>query len=312
MSALTTTGTYLAWRHEPATASTLRLHTSDRDVAVPAAVATALLRDPGRLVTDDPAHDLLLAEQDLRRETRWLASELAEATEEVTLAREEIIDAETGNGFARWWDRRAASAHLAVAATDHTLWSQRHETTVATLAALRGFVIGLDLPRGPLADAAAGWRRDPDPPDYVLVFTTERAFLDVDSRRGVRGWWGGIEPGGVDFGLDWRRDPDDDTHDTTALNSAGPAGVDLVRAGAWRLSYLSRTREVYATRRAPGHTEQVWLLGTGFADEDALTALLTAAEEHMLAPNSLILAAELVHHHARTTQAATATVEGPG
>jgi hypothetical protein len=309
MSAFTTTTTYLAWRHEPATASTLRLHASDRDAPVPAAVATVLLRDPSRLLTDDPAHDLLLAEQDLRGEAHWLASELAEATEEITLAREEVIDAETSIGFARWWDRRAASAHLAHAATEHTAWSQQHETTVETLAALRGFVIGLDLLGGPLAEAAAGWRRDPDPPDYVVVFATEQAFLDVDSRRGVRGWWGGIEPGGVDFGWDWRRDPDDDTHGATAQNNNGPAGVGLERCGAWRLSYLSRTREVYATRRAAGRSEQVWLLGTGVTDEGALTALLTAAEEHMLAPNSLILAADLVHHHARTTQAAA--VEGP-
>jgi hypothetical protein len=325
----TNTHTYLAWRREPTRATTLRLHTNDpdhadpgrtgpvrpvvdrpvADLAVPDPVAALLLRAPLRLLTEDPAHDLLLAEQDLRGEVRRAARELAEAAEDITLASE--ADSKISEGIGSWvhrWKRRAASAYLAEAGTTHTVCSQRHEAALAALAALREFVIGLELAGGPLARAAAGWQRDPAPPDYVVVFDNEKAFLAGDARRGVRAWWGGIEPGGLDFGLEWRRDPDDATPDALTPHESSP--VDgLVRFGAWRLSYLPRLREVYATRRAPGHPEQVWLLGTGLSDETAVTSLLTELETDMLAPNSLILAADVIHQYARTAQASDPATE---
>lgn len=286
-----TTTTYLAWRHTPTDTGKLTLHIGEADIPVPKAVAAILLRDPAKPLGDDPARDLLLAEQDLRAEIKYATDELDAATAEVAVSRESVDAGATSRAA-----RNAASQHWAAAVATHTLWSQRHEDIVERHAALRQFVVDLAVSDGLLAEARLGWQRSCEAPDYVVVFATEDDFIAADTRRGEPAWWGPTEPGGQEFGAQWRRDPDDPIVDPPG-KAEGIGRRGLERGGTWRLRW--HRDEVYAMRRVPGRDELVWLLASGLADANDITELLTELEKHMLSPNSLLLAAEELHRYAR-------------
>jgi hypothetical protein len=283
MSAFTTT--YLAWRHETDTVS---LAIDERRVPVPDAVARLLLAGNPRALTEDPATDLLLREQDLRLEAVQLAKQLVAAAAEVDIARDEVAAAEHETGWAGRRVRQAAGGYLADAIAEHATLTARHRAARAAIGEIRAFVRDAQVPDGWLADAAAGWARNPEPPSWVFVFDSEEAFLDADARRSVPGWWGGSTLGGFTVGYEWRRDGDDED----------PVIDELLRAGPWWLGWMPRTGEIYATRRSAYLPQQVWLLGTGFLDKTTGLAPLVEAEPLMRQPNSLILAAQVVHQHA--------------
>ncbi|HEX5117839.1 MAG TPA: hypothetical protein VFW65_21870 [Pseudonocardiaceae bacterium] len=281
--------TYLAWQYQ---GTGLELRIVDRRVRMPEPLATLLLGDGGHGLTDDPATDLLRLEHDLRAYARHLASQIADATEEIAYARDEITLASVEHGLAGRHHRKTALDQLATAVTAHSTLVDRHQMARTWINLVRGFVINAAIPDGLLAEATAGWQRSPAVPAFVVVFDTERAFLDVDPRHAAPAWWGTPIPAGIDFGDLWRRDGDDD---------AAP----LPRCGPWRLSYLPITGEIYAARRGSHLPEQVWLLGSGFHNRDRTVALLLELEAHMREPNSLILAACSIHtewRH-RTTEA---------
>jgi hypothetical protein len=268
--------------------SAVALLVNDRVMAVPDDVSDLLL-DSDQPLTADPAHDLLLIEQNLRWHAALLAGQLAEAAAEIADARAEVDAFDTEPGASGRRGRRAASAHLADAIAAHTDLIRRHQLARDAIYRVRGFVMTacteVPIPDGWLCEAARGWARDPAVPDWITTFDTEAAFVAADPRRGVPAFWGGTQLGGVQFGWEWRRDGDEDD----------PVAETLVRAGPWWVAWLNATGEIYATRRSTYLPEQVWLLGTGMTDKDAVPALLSAAQEHMREPNSLLSVARLVH-----------------
>lgn len=278
---------YLAWQHDD---GGLQLRVGDRREPVPARLAELLLGDGGHGLTDDPAVDLLRLEQDLRRYSRHLANQVQHAAEEVAFARDEAALAETRLGAVGRRHQRVAKRYLTAAAAAHTSWVDHRAAAQSWIGALRSFVIDVAVPDGLLGEAARGWQRSPDVPAFVTVFDTERAFLDADPRRGEPARWGSDTVlAGTDFGDLWRRDGDDDD----------PESAPLPRSGPWRLSYLHRAGEVYASRRRGHLPEQVWLLGTHLHDRESTVALLIDLENHMREPNSMILAAHTVHTEQR-------------
>jgi hypothetical protein len=275
-------GTPLSWRHGP---DTIALVIGDRVMPVPDAVATPLLRNPRHTITHDPAVDLLLAEQDLRWTAALLAGHLADAAHDIGLAREEVAAAQDEPGWVGRHSRGAASAHLADAQATHNALAEHRQRAVDALAATRSFVIGAAVPDGWLAEAARGWQRHPAPPPWVPVFATEAAFVAADTRRGEPTTWGGVALAGRTVGWEWRRDGDDDD----------PLAEGLHRSGMWWLFHLAVTGEIFASRHNSYLPEEVWLLGRTFFDPAATHTLLSTVEFHMREPNSLLLAADVVH-----------------
>ena len=239
----------------------------------------ARLLDPDDTGTSaDPAEDLLALEARLRRVVVDLTDRLGIAGREVADARTAVHDA------GRPWWRPTRPGHGAL----RTALRRHHETTELLLQArslrdaLRDFVVELDPPSGPLADAAAGWRRDDRPPSSVIVFDDEDAFLGADTRR-IGGAAHYPTPAGTVYGRQWRRDADDD-----------PLARPPDHGGAWTVGHIPRTGEIYACRRSGSFDRQVWLLGVDFTAEQADT-LLSAIEHRMREPNSVVLVASTVH-----------------
>jgi hypothetical protein len=280
----TFTDTYLAWRYSR---HTMALTVGDRRVEVPEPVTTLLLAEGRHSLTGDPAHDLLLLEQDLRWETARLAGQLAEAAAEINTARAGDTAAQTATGWTGRRIRHAAGGHLADAVAEHATVTARHRAACDAVATVRAFIASAKVPDGWLAEATTGWQRSPEPPPWVSVFADETAFLDADARRSVPGWWGGSELGGVRIGWEWRRDRDDDD----------PLVEELFRGGPWWVAWLEATGEIYATRRSVYLPEQVWLLGRTFTEGEEALELLRGLESHMREPNSLLLLAQRVHEH---------------
>jgi hypothetical protein len=278
------TDTHLAWYH---TDDTVTLTVADRRVTVPPTIARRLLADTRPALTSDPAHDLLLLEQDLRWEAARLAGQLDDAVAEVDAARTGNADAQTMTGWAGRSVRQAAGGYLADALAEHATVTARHRDARDAVAEIREFIAVADIPDGWLAEATTGWQRNPEPPTWVSVFADETSFLDADARRSVPGWWGGTDLGGVRIGWEWRRDLDDDD----------PLVDGLLRAGPWWVAWLEATAEIYATRRSAYLPEQVWLIGRHFTDADQALHLLRGLERRMREPNSLILLAQQVHEH---------------
>ena len=283
------TDTYLGWDH---TTDTMTLivgdeHRDGRRIEVPEPIATRLLDDTRHALTSDPAHDLLLLEQDLRWEAARLAGQLDDAAAIVDSARCGDAEAQKVTGWAGWRIRQAAGGYLADAVAEHATVTARHRDARDAVAEVRAFVAAAKVPDGWLAEATTGWQRSPEPPTWVSVFGDETSFLDADARRSVPGWWGGSELGGVRLGWEWRRDFDDDD----------PLVDGLFRGGPWWVAWLEATGEIYATRRSAYLTDQVWLIGRNFTDADEALELLRGLEPHMREPNSLILVAHRVHEH---------------
>nr|BFE51160.1 hypothetical protein GCM10017745_45870 [Saccharothrix mutabilis subsp. capreolus] len=242
---------------------------------VPQAIADRLLRDFVTL-TPDPANDLLRLEAAMRRS--------------IALGLDRVEDAEQRMATAR---RSGRHDELALAADDHLTAVTVAQNDQTDLERLRGWITALDVPRGPLHDAAEGWKRSPEVPAHVLVLN-EDEFLAVDPRRATTTRLAVPAIDGVEaFGSQWRRDGDDDDL---------AAGPELDRCGRWALGHIARTGEIYAVLRAQPTATRIWVLGAGFERQRGYS-ILEALMPRMREPNSLILAATVVHtvalRHAR-------------
>lgn len=156
--------------------------------------------------------------------------------------------------------------------------------------ALRAFVIALEVSGGALAEVSRGWQRDPARPDVVSRYGNETTFVLTDPRRAADSRdQDALRIDGLVYGTAWRRDGDDDPY-SPAPSVSGP----------WRVGYIPAIGEVYASRRRPARPPAVWLLARGVTDADQIHQQLTALRrKRMLAPNSLLLAATVVHHAAQ-------------
>ena len=266
-------GTWLSWRHRP---GALALTVAGLDVPVPADIAERL----ATMLTDDPATDLLMLEQRLRLTT-------AVAADSASRAHLVLRSAEATARGRGWRARRAHRRELAALGARHALQVDRHQAARTAVTALRQWIVDVHVRDGLLASASAGWLRSPDPPDWVIRYADEQEWLDHDPRRTLPAWWTGHDTGTVIVGREWRRDGDDD-----------PTADRLSLSGPWWLCVSSSTGEVYTTRRSTHAPEAVWLLARAIDDLPAVLALLASAQAQMRQPNSVLLAADVVHEHA--------------
>lgn len=264
----------------------LYLRIDGRRDHVPALITILLARDSGHAMTADPAADLLRLEADLRRYARFLSGKAADAEEEMEFGRDSVTLAAGEPGRYGRHHHRLALEYLATASMLHMLWRERHRHAMTWLAHVRQFVIDASVPDGPLAEAATGWRREPQPPTFVTIFDSTAAFVAADTRRADPAWWAhrANTAGGIVMGSRWRRDEDDDDR----------SGAPPSHTGRWQIAYLPQTGEVYAARHAAGRPEQVWLLANHRNDREAV-AMLAGLMPRMGEPNSLILVAEALH-----------------
>lgn len=233
--------------------------------------------------TADPAEDLIELEGKLRATVATLTRRANQAEHAVADARRLVADAKTDRGLSAWLRRRRTKADLAGVITAQSKVRDLLDDAVAMRDVLREFVIRLDAPSGLLRESADGWQHSPDVPPSVVVFGPEDSFVAADSRR-LEAGWGGSRIAGVVYGEQWRRDGDDD----------GPYSQPLDRAGPWRVAFIPRTGEIYASRRCGYLSQEVWLLGSDF-EPDHAHDLLTGLMPRMREPNSVILAAGVVH-----------------
>jgi hypothetical protein len=276
-------GTQLRWESRN---SLLLLRAGDRHAPAPRLITALLLGDAGHGLSDDPAVDLLRLELDLRRYARFLDDKVSAAAEQVAYGCRVVLlsHAEPGRVGRRY--RWLACQYLVTAAALHRAQVAEYRRVRSWISQVRQFVIDAGVRDGLLAEAATGWRRRPDKPAFVTVFTTITQFVEASPDRADPEWWAyrNDMPGSL-YGEFWRRDGDDDDAQAAPLPRSGP----------WRLAYLPQTGEVYACRRAGRRPEEVWLLSTGWHDEIAITKLLTELRAHMREPNSLILVAHALH-----------------
>lgn len=276
---MSTLKTKLSWESHQ---SRLLLRVGDRYVPAPVLVAALLLGDAGHGLSDDPSIDLLRLEQDLRRYARFLNEKVSEAAERVANGCRLLMLAHAATGRRGRRARRLARSYLAMAAELHTTQTAEQRRIGSWNSQVRQFVIDAGVPDGFLAEAAAGWRRRPDRPEFVSVFASVRDFVEANPDRADPAWWAyQSDIPGTRWGDLWRRDGDDDD----------PGIAPLPRSGPWRLAYLPQTGEIYACRPAGCRPEEVWLLCTGRHDGEQMTELLTELAKRMREPNSLILAA---------------------
>lgn len=257
----------------------LELHLVDGRVEhVPMPIENLLIEAPGGLTEKNAAADLLRLDATLHVLSRKLRDD-GEA------AARTLIQLRAGSRPRAVDPLLSAGDALAHAITAHACLVEQLDNVTITSEILREFVIGLALDAGPLAEAAAGWRRDPAPPAGVEPFLDVDLFIADDGRRGQRAAWGGIVLGGVEaWGTQWRREPDD------RAGELEPDGI----VGTWALGYIPATMELYAVRRETGQPRTVWLLGHAFATVDDVADILTPVLPGMRTPNSLLLAAETV------------------
>jgi len=274
----------LSWQHEDAR---LYLQVHGRRVAPSELVTQLLLGWGGRGLSNDPASDLLQLEFDLRRYIGHIVGHAADVAEEVSYGSDAVTLACAERGLIGYCQRSKAFEYFAVAAATYLRLTGRHHCVRSWISQLRQFVIDASVPHGLLAEAASGWRRRPTVPSYVHVFNSAASFVSDDTNRADPTWWAyqSDVPGGVSYGDYWRRDGDDDD------SIAAPLG----RSGPWRLTYLPRTGEVYAARRAGRQPEEIWLLGTDIETGSEVLEVLTELRGRMREPNSLILAAQTIH-----------------
>ncbi|SER20077.1 hypothetical protein [Actinokineospora terrae] len=276
------------WHHGP-NGPALRL--GERISPVPATLALLLTGSDGVGLSTVPAVDILALETRLRRVVAALSFELGQAQLRLRAVRGE--PGALPAGAAR--DRRGHLDDVVAAAIEHHGATGRRVANARhMLSTLRAWVIDLAPTGGWLHEAVHGWRRGPEPPAGVVCFAGESAYLDADPRRATATDWGGRRIDGVEWwGLAWRRDGDDDDPAAFAPHS----GVD--RTGPWAIGWVARTGELYAIRRS-GHLPRiVWVLGTGVAGPEAARDLLDPLMPGMRAPNSVVLAADVIARAAR-------------
>jgi hypothetical protein len=276
--------TALTWQLDE---KTLTLRAGPRRIEVPPPLATHLRAQPGWL--HEPDHDLLLADEQLRRRVGELRRRGRAATDEI-VAETSGVAAVSHRRARRSWGRRRGehrqvSADLRALVGDAESLSEELHRTTGLIHLVRELVIDLDAENGLLGDAARGWRRPAQRPGYVSTYPSEAAFLAADTRRTVTAPWGGTVSAAQEYGDGWRRDEDE----------PDPDGPPLELAGPWQLRYSPRTGKIYAYRRCHYRPEELWLLGTGFHDRGTVHALLGDLQRRKREPNSLLLAADTVH-----------------
>ncbi len=297
---------YVAWVY---TGEGMAVQVGDLKVTIPDGLAEHLLDDDYIIPGDSPERDLIEFEAELRR-TAFHASRRVQRTKGAVARQREMIaylDTELGLGSGEHERRLIEHARghavdlLATLQEEHTVATDSLEHWQLHIAQVRDFVGALGVEHGPLAAAAAGWRRSPDRPEYVREFASEEAFVAADPRRAAETQRITLLDA-EDFGRGWRRDPDDDDD---------PLGGDPELVGPWEVGYLPATGEIYGLRRGWAHRSvQVWLLGGPMAP-DAARRLLARAERHRLEPNSLLLVAQMTHQALREASGETPTTPRP-
>lgn len=250
---------------------------------LPNALAAQLVGPNAAGTTANPAEDLILLEGKLCAAVAKLTTHVTRAESAVASARRRVPDAQTGLRLRTWRRRRRTKAELNAAITSQAEVRDLLRDAITLRDVLRNFVIELDAPAGLLREAADGWKRSPDVPASVVVMGPQDNFLAADTRRARRDW-GYPEVDAEVFGEQWRRDDDDDD----------PYAEPGDRCGPWRVGYIPRTGEIFASRHSGYLAQEVWLLGKDFGAQQART-LLEGLLPRMREPNSLILAAGVVH-----------------
>lgn len=268
------------WKH---TTSGPVIQLGGRIDPLPGPVA-AWLNEQGTVeLTADAAVDLVEIEARLRGLAAQLALEATSVERELAAQRHHVAQLPQA-----WWawrsaqERRRTLRLLGATLERHAQLADLMDETQALQTAVRDYVISLDAPAGLLREAADGWKRSPDVPPSVIVMGTEDDFFAADPRRTRPDWGYPIAEADV-FGEQWRRDGDDDPHVRPAESS-----------GPWQLGYIPRTGEIYTSRRCGHLLQEVWLLGKDFGTQHA-HAILDGLLPRMREPNSLILAAGVVH-----------------
>lgn len=268
------------WQHSDCA---LVLKLGLRTDPVPDAVAEQLVGPDAPGTTADPAEDLIALEGKLRAAAAELTAHATKAEFAVASARRRAADAQTGPWLWNWRRRRRTKTELTNAITSQADVRDLLRDAITLRDVLRNFVIELDAPTGLLREAADGWKRSSDVPASVVVMGAQDNFLAADTRRARRDW-GYPEVDAEVFGEQWRRDGDDD----------GPYAEPGDRCGPWRVGYIPRTGEIFASRHGGYLAQEVWLLGKDFGAQQART-LLEGLLPRMREPNSLILVAGVVH-----------------
>lgn len=267
------------WRH---TDDGLAIRLGNRVDPVPAPVVTWLIGLAGSGTSADVANDLLDLESRLHADIAASLIKVREAETVIASARRGIeTPAWSWNAWTEHRRRRAVARNLRKWLHRHSDESDLLDEVRHAQLTLRRFVVELDVPTGLLARAAAGWQRSATPPPGVILFEAEDNFLTVDQRRADthRGY---AMIAGPTFGRQWRRDGDDQVD------------VPHEHSGTWVLGYIPRTREIYASRRSGYLAQQVWVLGSD-VDAEQAHQMLSEIEPRMREPNSMILAANIVH-----------------
>lgn len=232
-------------------------------------------------LTNDAASNLIEIEARLRSLAEQLVQETSSTERRLAEQRRHVAQLPPQH----WWawhlarERRRALRTLDATVERHVELTDLMDEAQTLQSVVRDYVISLDPPTGRLREVADGWKRSPEVPPTVIVMGTEDDFFLADPRRTRPDWGYPIADADV-FGEQWRRDGDDD----------GSAD----HSGKWLLGYLSRTGEIYASRRSGHLPQQVWLLGKDFGAQQA-HAILADVLPRMPEPNSLILAAGVVH-----------------
>lgn len=268
----------LTWRHDGEHG--LALDVGAWTTPVPRTLTGRLHPPFGPGVTTNPARDVLRLEAQLRGQIAELRGLLDQE-----VRRLDVADTAAARSARPWWSWaakrqwRANQDEQRAAAESVQVVTDAYDEVCDLHRSLRAFVVSLDMALGPLAAAAAGWQRSPDPPDGVVVFDDEAAFLQVFPRCAVSPEWPDQLAGDV-AGTAWRRDSDDDP--------------DLVDdGGTWEVRINRQTNMVYATRRGLHVPPGMWLLSNDIPDGQA-EALIVDLQPRMREPNSLPLLAETV------------------
>ncbi|SFW13933.1 hypothetical protein SAMN04489730_0197 [Amycolatopsis australiensis] len=177
----------------------LFLRIGRRTEPVPEPIEGLLLHGPGDLTADVGA-DLLRLDGTLVALARRLRADAEAAARQIT----------RDHGGRSERARAGITRSRVDAVAGHTRIVEQLDDVTLTTEMLREFVTSLAAD-GLLRDAAAGWKRNPEPPAHVEVILDEFLAAQLDRRRARPDGWGGTALAGIEeFGAHWRREPDDD------------------------------------------------------------------------------------------------------
>lgn len=277
------------WKHAE---GGLVLCVGDRATPVPAPIDALLTDLDGLGLSPTPGVDVLRVESRLRHLVAAHGAELHAVERRVAAIRRSVEDQAPAVRLGRE-GRESLADVLSDAVEHHARISGQFRRAQDLLRRLRDFVCVAGPPSGWLREAAEGWRRGSERPASVTTYASEDAYLDADPRRAAATDWGGRRIDGIeDWGRAWRRDGDDDD----------PAAADdgrVHREGPWAIGYIGRTGDLYAIRRAGHLPDEVWGLGTLIDTAESASSLFGPIADRMREPNSIVLAAAVVHQATR-------------